>query len=85
MEVCFNSSHYHRQHWYWNGEAKLRVNKDKLKSTTHSRRRMEEVEDEAHQFWDEIAAESELKAKVVGIFKDYNETMDKAGPPYRYS
>ncbi len=21
MQVCFNSSHYHRQHWYWNGEA----------------------------------------------------------------
>ena len=36
------------------------------------------------KFWDEIAAESELKAKVVGIIKKYNETMVKAGPPYRY-
>ena len=42
------------------------------------------VEDEAHKFWDEIAAESELKAKVVKIFRDYNETMVKAGKPYRY-
>ena len=43
------------------------------------------VEDEADKFWDEVAAESELKAKVVAIIRDYNETMVKAGPPYRYS
>jgi hypothetical protein len=38
----------------------------------------------AIDFWDEIAAESETKAKVVQIFKDYNEVMNKAGKPYRY-
>ena len=37
------------------------------------------------KFWDEIAAESELKAKVVEILKTYNDAMVKAGPPYRYS
>ena len=85
MEVCFNSSHYHRQHWYWNGEANLRVNETKLKSTTISEDEWAKVEDEAHKFWEEIASESELKAKIVGIFKSYNETMVKAGKPYRYS
>ncbi len=43
------------------------------------------VETAAHAFWDEIGAESELKAKVVEIFKKYNDTMTKAGRPYRYS
>ena len=42
------------------------------------------IEAAAHQFWDEIAAESELKAKVVDIIRKYNETMVKAGQPYRY-
>ncbi len=42
------------------------------------------VEDAAVKFWDEIAAESETKAKVVEIFKRYNADMQKAGRPYRY-
>ena len=45
---------------------------------------MKAVEDAAVKFWDEIAAESEVKAKVVSIIKTYNETMTKAGVPYRY-
>ena len=85
MEVCFNSSHYHRQHWYWNGEANLRVNKKKLKSTSISDQEWAKVENAAHKFWDEIASESELKARIVGILRNYNDTMVKAGPPYRYS
>jgi hypothetical protein len=36
-------------------------------------------------FWDEIAAESETKKKVVDIFKKYNADMQKAGRPYRYT
>jgi TRAP-type mannitol/chloroaromatic compound transport system substrate-binding protein len=85
IEVCFNSSHYHRQHWYWNGEATLRVNEHKLESTSIPEEEWATVEDEAHKFWDEIAAESELKAKIVKIFRDYNDTMVRAGKPYRYS
>ena len=45
---------------------------------------MGEVQAEALKFWDEVAAESERKAKVVQILKDYSATMEKAGPPYRY-
>ena len=42
------------------------------------------VEAEAHKFWDEIAQESDRSARVVQILRDYNATMEKAGPPYRY-
>ena len=41
-----------------------------------------QVENAAVKFWDEIAAESETKAKVVDIFKRYNAEMQKAGRPY---
>ncbi len=84
LQVCMNDSHYHRQWWYWGGEASLRVKGTKLKLTTIDDAEWAKVEDEAHKFWDEIAAQSPLKAKVVGIIKDYNETMMKAGRPYRY-
>ena len=36
-----------------------------------------QVENAALKFWDEIAAESETKAKVVDIFKKYNADMQK--------
>ncbi|MCC6304649.1 MAG: TRAP transporter substrate-binding protein DctP [Rhodobacteraceae bacterium] len=84
MKVCFEQSHYYRQHWYWGGEADLRVNGPKLKLTSIPDAEWAQVETAAHAFWEEIAAESETKAKVVAIFKHYNEVMAKAGPPYRY-
>ncbi len=85
MQVCMNDSHYHRQWWYWGGEARLRVKGTKLKLTTIDDAEWGKVEAAAHVFWDEIAAQSELKAKVVGIIRDYNDTMVAAGRPYRYS
>jgi hypothetical protein len=44
-----------------------------------------QVEAAAVEFWDDIAAESETKAKVVNIIKKYNADMQKAGRPYRYT
>ena len=84
MMTCFDQSHYHRQWWYWAGEARLRVEGADMKLTTLPDADYKIMEDAAHKFWDEIAAESELKAKVVDIIRRYNDTMDKAGPPYRY-
>ncbi|MDP3959752.1 MAG: TRAP transporter substrate-binding protein [Pseudorhodobacter sp.] len=84
VKVCFEQSHYYRQHWYWAGEASLRVNETKLKLTTIPDAEWATVEAEAAKFWDEVAAESETKAKVVAIIKKYNETMVKAGVPYRF-
>ena len=83
--LCMDSSHYYRQHWYWGGEAKLRTEGTKMKLTSISDEEWATVEAEAHKFWDEIAETSERTKKVVDIFKKYNDTMSKAGRPYRYS
>jgi len=85
VKVCFDSSHYFRQHWYWTGEARLRVEKTKLQMTSIPDAEWTQVEVAAQKFWDEIGAESETKAKIVDIMKRYNATMLKAGRPYRYS
>ena len=85
IRMCFDSSHYYRQHWYWAGEARLRVEGTKMQLTSIPDEEWAQVEAAARVFWDEIAAESETKAKIVGIFKAYNEAMDKAGRPYRYT
>ena len=85
VKVCFDQSHYYRQWWYWGGEASLRVNGTKMELTTIPDEEWAQVEAAARVFWDEIAAESETKAKVVEIFKKYNAEMEKAGRPYRYS
>jgi len=83
FRLCMDSSHYYRQHWYWGGEAKLRVSGDKLKLTSIPDAEWQKVEDEAVKFWDEMAKASPRSAKVVKILKEYNEVMRKAGPPYR--
>ena len=84
LKVTFDSSHYYRQWWYWGGEASLRVNGTKLKLTSIPDAEWAKVEAAAVKFWDEIAKESKVKAKVVKILKQYNADMLKAGPPYRY-
>lgn len=66
------------------GEADLRVNGTKLKLTTIPDEEWATVEAESLKFWDEIAKTSPRSAKVVAIFKKYNEVMTKAGRPYRY-
>jgi TRAP-type mannitol/chloroaromatic compound transport system substrate-binding protein len=85
LKVAFDSSHYYRQHWYWAGEARLRVEETKLQLTSIDDAEWATVEAEAAKFWDEIASESPVKAKVVEIIKKYNDTMHKAGKPYRFS
>jgi len=84
LQVCMNDSHYHRQWWYWGGEASLRVKGTKLKLTTIPDAEWQVVEDAAHKFWEDVAQRSELSAKIVGIIKDYNASMVQAGRPYRY-
>ncbi|WP_043585430.1 TRAP transporter substrate-binding protein [Geminisphaera colitermitum] len=84
FQLCMDSSHYYRQHWYWAGEADLRVNGSKLQLTAIPDAEWQTVEDEAVKFWDEIAKESPRAAKVVEIFRNYNVLMGKAGRPYRY-
>jgi TRAP-type mannitol/chloroaromatic compound transport system substrate-binding protein len=85
LKVTMDASHYYRQWWYWGGEAKLRVEGTKLKLTTIPDAEWAQVEAAAIKFWDEIAKESAVKAKVVKVFKEYNAIMEKAGRPYRYT
>ncbi|KAE9628228.1 twin-arginine translocation signal domain-containing protein [Parasedimentitalea maritima] len=84
FRACCDQSHYYRQWWYWGGEASLRVNGPKMELTSIPDEEWKTVEDAAVKFWDEIAAESPTKAKVVEIFKKYNADMQAAGRPYRY-
>jgi len=83
LKLTLDSSHY-RQWWYWGGEASLRVNGTKMKLTSIPDEEWATVEAAAVKFWDGVASESATKAKVVEIFKKYNEDMLKAGRPYRY-
>lgn len=84
FRLCMDNSHYYRQHWYWWGEAHYRTTGGKLELTSIPESEWQRLEDEAMAFWDEIAAESERSARVVQILKNYRETMQQAGPPYRY-
>jgi TRAP-type mannitol/chloroaromatic compound transport system substrate-binding protein len=83
FQLCMDSSHYYRQWWYWGGEADLRVNGTKLELTSIPDDEWKVVEDAAVEFWDEVAAKSDRSARVVKILRKYNETMKKAGAPYR--
>ena len=84
FRVCCDQSHYYRQWWYWGGEANLRVNGTKMQLTSIPDAEWAQVENAAVAFWDEIAAEGPVQAKVVEIFRKYNSDMQKAGRPYRY-
>lgn len=84
FKLTMDSSHYYRLHWYWAGEASLRVSGGKMELTTIPDAEWATVEAEAEKFWDEIAATGDRPAKVVKILRDYREVMTKAGPPYRY-
>jgi TRAP-type mannitol/chloroaromatic compound transport system substrate-binding protein len=84
LKLACDSSHYYRQHWYWGGEADLRVNGTKLKLTSIPDEEWATVEAEALKFWEEIADTGPVARKVVDIFKKYNAVMAKAGKPYRY-
>lgn len=81
LKLTMDSSHYYRQWWYWGGEAKLRTDGTKLELTTIPDKEWAEVEKAARVFWDEVAQESETKARVVKILKEYNEKWRRPGGP----
>ncbi len=66
------------------GEARLRATGDKLKLRSIPQDEWRVVEDAAKVFWDEVAQESEINAKIVQIFRDYNDVIGQAGPPYSF-
>ncbi|SNY91294.1 Tat (twin-arginine translocation) pathway signal sequence [Cohaesibacter sp. ES.047] len=84
-KITIDQSHYYRQVWYWGGEAELRVHGDKMELTTIPAEEWDTVVKDAEDFWEELASENERARKVIDIFKEYNQVMEKAGVPYRYS
>lgn len=83
FKTTIDQSHYYRAQWYWGGEAKLRVEGEKMELTSIPPEEWATVVKDAEGFWDEIAAQGERPKKVVEIFKKYAATMEKAGYPYR--
>jgi TRAP-type mannitol/chloroaromatic compound transport system substrate-binding protein len=83
FRLSIDNSHYYRLHWYWWGEAHYRVKGGKLELTSIPDAEWQTVVDAAVKFWDEAAKISPRCAKVVEILRQYNEIMEKAGPPYR--
>lgn len=78
-----DQSHYYRNIWYWGGEAKLRVEGEKMELTSLPPEEWTQVVKDAESFWDEVAGSSERAGRVVQIFKDYAANMEAAGYPYR--
>ncbi|WP_424993102.1 TRAP transporter substrate-binding protein DctP [Oceaniradius stylonematis] len=83
FRITIDQSHYYRAVWYWGGEAKLRVEGEKMELTSIPADELAQVVSDAAGFWDEIAASSDRAGRVVEAFKTYSDTMEKAGYPYR--
>ncbi|OSP55864.1 TRAP transporter substrate-binding protein [Pseudoruegeria sp. SK021] len=78
------ASHTYRNQWYWGGEARLRASGEKLQLTSIPPEEWMVVEEAGKVFWDEMAETNETAAKIVSIFRDYNNVTSKAGPPYTF-
>lgn len=83
FKITIDQSHYYRAVWYWGGEAKLRVEGDKMELTSLPADEWAQVTADAAAFWDESAASSPRAGRVVSAFKNYAANMDAAGYPYR--
>ena len=83
FKITIDQSHYYRNVWYWGGEAKLRVEGEKVELTSLPAEEWARVQQDAQTFWDDVAKSSPRAARVVQAFKDYTATMEKAGYPYR--
>jgi TRAP-type mannitol/chloroaromatic compound transport system substrate-binding protein len=83
FKITIDQSHYYRDVWYWGGEAKLRVEGDKMELTSIPPAEWATVVKDAEGFWDEVAAQGDRPKRVVEAFKKYAAVMEKAGYPYR--
>jgi len=83
FRITIDQSDYYRNVWYWGGEAKLRVEGEKMELTSLPDAEWAQVLEDSKGFWDEVAASSPRSARVVEAFKKYADTMEKAGYPYR--
>ena len=63
-------------------KAKLRASGEKLELTEIPAEEWKQVTEAAKTFWDEKSQISDRAARVVSILREYNEVIEKAGPPY---
>ncbi len=78
-----DQSHYYRDVWYWGGEAKLRVEGEKMELTSLPEGVGPGLSD-SKAFWDEDRrGEPARRPGSSQAFKDYADVMEKAGYPYR--
>ena len=54
FRVTIDQSHYYRDIWYWGGEAKLRVEGEKMELTQLPAEEWAQVVKDAEGFWDEV-------------------------------
>ncbi len=85
LMMAIEKSNYYRLHWYWWGEARYRAHGDKYELTTIPEAEWTSLEEQAAKYWSEFASRSPRSARVIEAFKDYADTMEKAGAPYRYN
>ncbi len=78
-----DQSHYYRNVWYWGGEAKLRVEGEKMELTSTAARGMGTGHQRRQRVLGRDRSDSPRAAAVVEIFKNYASNMEKAGYPYR--
>jgi len=83
FRITIDQSHYYRNQWYWGGEAKLRVEGEKMELTQLPPEEWAQVLTDSKGFWDEVAASSPRAGRVVAALTKYADTMEKAGYPYR--
>ncbi|MFD2236511.1 TRAP transporter substrate-binding protein [Aureimonas populi] len=83
FRTTIDQSHYYRNVWYWGGEARLRVEGEKMELTALPAEEWNQVSADAVGFWEEIAGSSPRAQRVVQAFRDYTQMMEKAGYPYR--
>ena len=83
FKITIDQSHYYRAVWYWGGEAKLRVEGEKMELTSIPAEEWATVVSDASAFWDSVSDKGGRPKRVVDAFKKYAATMEQAGYPYR--
>ena len=83
FQITIDQSHYYRNVWYWGGEAKLRVEGEKMELTSLPAEEWAKVLSDCQRLLGRGRSVVAPRGRVVEAFKKYADTMEKAGYPYR--
>ena len=84
FRMCIDWSHYYRLHWYWWGEAHYRTTGGKPNSPPFQTQNGRLFRTRRSHSGTMSPRPARVAPRSWRFFKKYNETMNKAGPPYRY-